>query len=391
MTSNSDDAGALLDVLRWFARQHPRGSRTPDLYHAKTKAIEDVAELGLPRDVLERAITSALERRFLETSFAGGSRGAWVTTITDRGRDYCEEFDSELATGGSVSKSETMARRRATPPSRPPSLPPQRALPAIEEQLAELQAFKGKRYTEVENVEDEWEHTTQAILEAAFGSDHTNISSFRSAMWAGIHNIGGVDAYQQQQNFEKRLQRQETLLTSVIKQLKLQLPKEHLNADYEGRLLRPAGDADRASASRDAFVIHASADKEDVALPLTRVLQAQGVSVWLDQFEIRIGDNIPQRIDEGLRMSHFGIVIVSQNFFKRNYPKSELDSILHRELEERSNRILPVWHGVTLEQVQRYNVSLAKIHASETSEGLDVIAKEIAAVVADQRRSSREN
>jgi hypothetical protein len=42
----------------------------------------------------------------------------------------------------------------------------------------------------------------------------------------------------------------------------------------------------------DVFISHASEDKEEIALPLAHRLQKLGLKVWLDRFEISIGDSI---------------------------------------------------------------------------------------------------
>jgi len=66
----------------------------------------------------------------------------------------------------------------------------------------------------------------------------------------------------------------------------------------------------------DTFISHASEDKEQVALPLSLALRQRGVRVWLDKFELRIGDSLRQKIDEGLANSRFGVVILSPSFFQ---------------------------------------------------------------------------
>ena len=39
----------------------------------------------------------------------------------------------------------------------------------------------------------------------------------------------------------------------------------------------------------DAFISHASEDKDTVAIPLVAALQRAGLRVWLDQLELRVG------------------------------------------------------------------------------------------------------
>lgn len=130
----------------------------------------------------------------------------------------------------------------------------------------------------------------------------------------------------------------------------------------------------------DLFVCHASEDKDDVARPLTDVLTRRGRTVWLDELELTIGDSLRQRIDEGLRESKFGIVILSPSFFAKRWPQWELDGLAQREMLSGRKIVLPVWHRVTAEEVAAYSPPLAGRLAARTAEGLEAVADEIDAV-----------
>ena len=77
----------------------------------------------------------------------------------------------------------------------------------------------------------------------------------------------------------------------------------------------------------DVFLSHASEDKEAVARPLAKLLEAQGLKVWYDETELRIGDNLVAKINEGINASRFGILVVSKAFFARQWTKYELDML----------------------------------------------------------------
>jgi len=68
-------------------------------------------------------------------------------------------------------------------------------------------------------------------------------------------------------------------------------------------------------AHRDVFISHAFEDKASIARPLTDALIRAGFSVWFDEYELKIGDSLRGKIDEGLKNSHYGIVILSKYFF----------------------------------------------------------------------------
>ena len=66
------------------------------------------------------------------------------------------------------------------------------------------------------------------------------------------------------------------------------------------------------SARWDAFVSHASEDKESFVRPLVNALQDAGLKVWFDEHTLKVGDGLRRSIDRGLAQSRFGVVIVSK-------------------------------------------------------------------------------
>ena len=67
----------------------------------------------------------------------------------------------------------------------------------------------------------------------------------------------------------------------------------------------------------DAFIGHASEDKDDFVRPLADGLKKRGLSVWFDECELKVGDSLRESIDRGLRRSRFGIVVISPHFFEK--------------------------------------------------------------------------
>jgi cold shock CspA family protein len=128
-------------------------------------------------------------------------------------------------------------------------------------------------------------------------------------------------------------------------------------------------------ALRDVFICHASEDKVEVVRPLARSLKRRGVSIWLDEAELKIGDSLRQKVDDGLRSSRFGVVILSPDFFKKRWPQHELDGLADREMSSRSKVVLPVWHRVNHDDVARYSPTLAGKLAAVTSDGIPRVAR----------------
>lgn len=135
----------------------------------------------------------------------------------------------------------------------------------------------------------------------------------------------------------------------------------------------------------DVFVSHASEDK-DVARPLAEALRERGLSVWFDEQELRIGDSLRRKIDQGIARSRFGIVILSAPFFSKGWPQYELDGLVTLAVTGKQV-LLPVWHNVDADAVMAYSPSLADRVALRTSDhSISDMATQIAEVVGDVDR-----
>ncbi len=131
----------------------------------------------------------------------------------------------------------------------------------------------------------------------------------------------------------------------------------------------------------DVFVSHAHEDKEAVAEPLAAALKSHGLTVWIDSAELRIGDSLRRRIDDGLAHSSFGVVIFSHSFFAKGWAQYELDGLVGLTIAGRQ-RMLPIWHNISKDEVQSYSPSLAdKVARTTATSSLADIATEIAAVI----------
>lgn len=131
----------------------------------------------------------------------------------------------------------------------------------------------------------------------------------------------------------------------------------------------------------DVFISHASEDKDEIARPLAEELTKQNFQVWFDEMSLRIGDNLRRNIDRGLVNSRYGVVIISSNFFAKQWPQYELDGLVQRQMNE-EKVILPIWHKVTKDEVLQNSPSLADLLALNTSfKSIQEIANEIADVL----------
>jgi hypothetical protein len=136
----------------------------------------------------------------------------------------------------------------------------------------------------------------------------------------------------------------------------------------------------------DVFVCHASEDKDAIARPLAETLRSKGLRVWYDEFTLTLGDSLSQSIDHGLAKSRFGVVILSPAFFKKQWPRKELDGLTAKEISS-GKVILPIWHTVTREYVLQYSPILADKLAVSTDKGLEEVVDEILRAVGKARNT----
>jgi hypothetical protein len=127
----------------------------------------------------------------------------------------------------------------------------------------------------------------------------------------------------------------------------------------------------------DFFISHASEDKEDFVRSLAVKLNEQGLRIWYDEFELKVGDSLRRSIDKGLRNSRYGIVVLSTSFFNKNWPQYELDGLVTKEMNG-IKVILPIWHKVSKNEVMKYSPSLAdKVALNSSVLSIDEIVAEL--------------
>lgn len=126
----------------------------------------------------------------------------------------------------------------------------------------------------------------------------------------------------------------------------------------------------------DVFISHASEDKDDVAAPLCEALQRMGLSVWLDRQQLRLGDKLSQKINEGLSLSRFGVVILSENFFQKDFAQRELQALTAIETAQ-GGYIIPILHQVEHDFVKQRVPLIADNLAGATVDGIDRVAEQI--------------
>jgi len=89
------------------------------------------------------------------------------------------------------------------------------------------------------------------------------------------------------------------------------------------------------------FLSHNRVDKEFVRR-LADDLRRAGITVWVDEAEIRLGDSIIGKIEEGILGSEYLGVILSPSSVASQWVKEELHTVLHYQVSKKAKTVLPL-------------------------------------------------
>lgn len=178
---------------------------------------------------------------------------------------------------------------------------------------------------------------------------------------------------EEQKERDKAKKEQKEMLT-LQQQITREMEKQKMQSLQSFDVLKPQM-IDKSS--YDVFVSHASEDKDDFVRDFVKCLQQQGLKVWYDEFTLRVGDSLRRSIDNGLKNSRYGIVVLSEAFFSKEWPQRELDGLFAREVNG-EKVILPIWHKISKNEVMKFSPIIADMLALNTSSfTIEEIAKEI--------------
>ena len=94
---------------------------------------------------------------------------------------------------------------------------------------------------------------------------------------------------------------------------------------------------------RDVFLSHASEDREHFVKPFAKELEKRGITYWLDEAEIKGGDNFVKAINDALGTSRFVVVFLSKNFIGKKWPERELFSSIEKEIRVGQPTLIPIF------------------------------------------------
>lgn len=111
----------------------------------------------------------------------------------------------------------------------------------------------------------------------------------------------------------------------------------------------------------DVFLSHAAIDKISYVNELYDVIRTLGITVFYDSTAITWGDKWKEKIIEGLHSSEFAIIVLSEQFFDREWTERELHELLEQQNENKQKLVLPLLYGITIEQLTKKYPQLGEI------------------------------
>lgn len=118
----------------------------------------------------------------------------------------------------------------------------------------------------------------------------------------------------------------------------------------------------------DLFLSHANSDKLAYVDELYKTLKILKINIFYDKDELSWGDNWKERILEGTKKSEFAIIVISNDFFGREWTEKELNEFLQRQNESGQKIILPLLYNITYEDVKKHYPELEFIQSIKIGE-----------------------
>lgn len=91
---------------------------------------------------------------------------------------------------------------------------------------------------------------------------------------------------------------------------------------------------------KKVFISYSHKDKRFVK-GLVKSLKDRGVSVWIDECELLVGDSLISKLREALDNVDYVLAVISESSISSNWVKHELDIAMNQEIDGRCIKVLP--------------------------------------------------
>ena len=128
----------------------------------------------------------------------------------------------------------------------------------------------------------------------------------------------------------------------------------------------------------DIFLSFAEEDVE-VAIKIYDALIEKGLIVWFSRKHLKTGDSIVGVINEAIKRSRYGLVLLSPHTIEDqiHFPFLELTALLNKKLYGQLKGLLPLYHCISHEEIVQNFPLYADQMALNTEIGITTIANKI--------------
>lgn len=98
-----------------------------------------------------------------------------------------------------------------------------------------------------------------------------------------------------------------------------------------------SGDVQRPS----VFLSHSNKDKRFVRA-LAHRLKKEGIRVWLDEAEMKVGESLIEKLGQALASVDFLVVVLSQASIESVWVQKEVEIAMSQEMKSRKVKVLPI-------------------------------------------------
>jgi hypothetical protein len=123
------------------------------------------------------------------------------------------------------------------------------------------------------------------------------------------------------------------------------------------------------------YLAHASEDHETLAKPLAHTLMANGIDVWFDEWEVRTGNSLRRKMEEGLaNCTHF-VVLLTPNSIHKPWVEAEIDAGFVRTVNGKS-RFMGLRINIAVNNLSPFISTLRcpEVHLDQANEIEELIA-----------------
>lgn len=187
-----------------------------------------------------------------------------------------------------------------------------------------------------------WGSEESNRIDCSYKGTRINYIQFRIELRSlSVHFIEAIAAFARQNNCVLVSAHSLTIVEPLRQNILLHLcrsPGVNRVLDWVG------GDKSANSQGMDkpsVFLSHSSKDKSFVSR-LATDLKSRGVPVWFDQWELRIGDSLTEKIEQGISQSGWLAVVLSRNSASSDWVQKELRAAQARELRDKNVFVLPI-------------------------------------------------